>query len=426
MIKRPTVYPYFSHACDPYCTCIQLMLKFNAAIHTACCAAIHSPEHLSPCEVMWGQTLSRATRKQQCASKFSSNAGKVQRLPWQAGKNIGKMNCEHSNCSSLSCFKRPGQFDLGLVEQGGRGLWVALEVTRLDGLFAANLSDSKAHGLPSSLKSVFPPEGQRAVGQSLSCKGMALTNQPPSAFSSATAWHAKQQLIESLVHFGFTSAAALLLFVLFVCLCSTHRFSVSYVLIQSNTHLDICEVTLTLIFHWLLFLNSHSKILTLNSTFLTWTSNSLWIFGFEFKPKEAAVRSLPPYSNKTASTHLHWDYFAHQVIRFQAFSIGFPACPLLWDKIFEIEDPANGDVRRLQSKEIKSLRAVAITTVCQKGLIKVVYYLMLLSLIFLWPHSIDLYNMMFLIIWKIHTVILYVVGTSMSPFPPKYPGNRGT
>ncbi len=74
------------------------------------------------------------------------------------------MNCEHSNCSSLSCLKRLGQFDLGLVEQGGRGLWVALEVTRLDGLFAANLSDSKAHGLPSSLKSVFPPRGTGRCG----------------------------------------------------------------------------------------------------------------------------------------------------------------------------------------------------------------------------------------------------------------------
>lgn len=116
----------------------------------------------------------------------------------------------------------------------GRGLWVALEVTRLDGLFAANLSDSKAHALTSSLKSVFAPKGQGAVGQSLSCKGTALTNQPPSVFSSAAAWHVKQQLIESLVHFAFTSAAALLLFVLFVFLCSTHCFSASYVLIQSH------------------------------------------------------------------------------------------------------------------------------------------------------------------------------------------------
>lgn len=228
---------------------------------------MHSLEHLSSWEVTWGQTLSRATRKQQCASKFSSNAGKVQRLSWQAGENIGKMNCEHGNCSSLSCSKRPGQFEPGLVERGraGAALWVALEVTRLDGLFAANLSDSKACRLPSSsLKSVFTPGGQGAVGQSLSCKGMALTNQPPSVFSSAAAWHVKQQLLESLVHFGFTSAAALLLFILFVFICSTHCFSASYVLIQSNTLSDICKVTLTPIFHWQLCLNSHSKISTLN------------------------------------------------------------------------------------------------------------------------------------------------------------------
>lgn len=126
----------------------------------------------SPCEVTRGQTLSWATRKQQCASKFSSNTEEVQRLPWQAGKNIGKMNCEHGNCSFLSFSKCPGQFEPGLVEQDmrrwggwrGGGLWDALEVTRLDGLFAANLSDSKAHGLPSSLKSVFSPGGTGCCG----------------------------------------------------------------------------------------------------------------------------------------------------------------------------------------------------------------------------------------------------------------------
>lgn len=127
-----------------------------------------------------------------------------------------------------------GALNRGWWNEGGGGLWDALEVTRLDGLFAANLSDSKAHGLPSSsLKSVFPPEGQGAVGQSLSCKGMALANQPPSVFSSAAARHVKQQLLESLVHFGSTSAA---LAVRSLCLCSTHCFSASYVLIQSNIH----------------------------------------------------------------------------------------------------------------------------------------------------------------------------------------------
>lgn len=69
------------------------------------------------------------------------------------------------------------------------GTRVALEVTRLNGLFAATLSDSKARGLPSSssLKTVFPPEGQGAVGPSLSYEGMAFANQPPSVFSSAAA-----------------------------------------------------------------------------------------------------------------------------------------------------------------------------------------------------------------------------------------------
>lgn len=100
------------------------------------------------------------------------------------------MNCEHGNCSSLSCTERPGQFELELVEEGGgRGLcvWVAEEVTRLDGLFVANLSDSKACGFPASLKTVYPPEGQGAVGRSLSCGMMGLTNQPPSVFSRTAA-----------------------------------------------------------------------------------------------------------------------------------------------------------------------------------------------------------------------------------------------
>lgn len=107
------------------------------------------------------------------------------------------------------------------------GLWFALEETRLDGLSAANLSDSKTHGLPPSYKSVSSPEGQDAIGPSLSCKGTALTNQHPSVFRSPAAWHLKQQLIERLVHFGFASTAVLLLFVLFVFLGSTHCFSAS-------------------------------------------------------------------------------------------------------------------------------------------------------------------------------------------------------
>lgn len=165
----------------------------------------------------------------------------------------------------LSGSKRLGHVWTGAGGMRGGvwgGLWVALEVTRLNGLFAATLSDSKAHGLPSSssLKTVFPLEGQGAVGQSLSYKGMAFTNQPPSVFSSAAAWHVKQQLLRRLVYIGFTSVAAFLLFFLFVVICSAHCFSSSYVLIQLNTLLYICKVTLTLILHWLLSLNSHSEI----------------------------------------------------------------------------------------------------------------------------------------------------------------------
>lgn len=142
------------------------MLQFHTTIHTAFCSAVPSLEHLSPWEVVWGQTFFWVTRKQQCASKFSSNAAEVQRLPWQAGKNIGKMNCEHGNCSLRYLAPSAwGMFEPGLVERGGRGLWVAQEVTRLSGLFAASLSDSKARGLPSSsLKSVFTPKGKGCCG----------------------------------------------------------------------------------------------------------------------------------------------------------------------------------------------------------------------------------------------------------------------
>lgn len=68
---------------------------------------------------------------------------------------------------------------------GWGGLHFTLEETRLDRLSATNLSDGKACGLPSSRKSVFPPGGQAAVGPSLSCKGMALNNQPLSPGSGA-------------------------------------------------------------------------------------------------------------------------------------------------------------------------------------------------------------------------------------------------
>lgn len=45
-------------------------------------------------------------------------------------------------------------------------------------------------------------------------------------------------------------------------------------------------------------------------------------FDFESKPKEAVARPLLPYSKKTLK-YLHGDYFAHQVVRFKALSIGF-------------------------------------------------------------------------------------------------------
>lgn len=96
---------------------------------------------------------------------------------------------------------------------------------------------------------VFPPEGRDAVGPSLSCKGMALTNQPPSVFNSAAAWHAKQQLIERLVHFGFPSA--FLLFVLFVVLGSTHSLCT-----HSKTQVTRADLH---------FLSSQSNISTLNN-----------------------------------------------------------------------------------------------------------------------------------------------------------------
>lgn len=85
-------------------------------------------------------------------------------------------------------------------------------------------------------KKCFPPEGQGAVGPSLSYEGMAFTNQPPSVFSSAAAWHVKQQLLRSLVYTGFTSVNSFLLFFLFVVLCSAHCSSASYVLVHLNTH----------------------------------------------------------------------------------------------------------------------------------------------------------------------------------------------
>lgn len=243
---------------------------------------------------MWAQTLSWATTKQQCASKFSSNAGKVQRLPWQAGKNIGKMNCEHSDCSSLSCSKRPGLFEPGLVEQRGERIVGHAGGDEVGRIICWQLKRQQGSWTSLFFKKCFPPEGQGAMGQSLSCKGMALTNQPPSVFSNAAAWHAKQQLIESLVHFGFTSAAAFLLFVLFVFLRSTHCFS--YVLIQSNTHLEICEVTL--IFQWLLFLNSHSNKLY---TFPAWTFISVIVLTLNPKRQQQDIFC-------TIATKQHWNW----------------------------------------------------------------------------------------------------------------------
>lgn len=140
-----------------------MMLKFNDD-HSfnvlSCDTFVRAPV---PCEVMWGQSLSWATGKQQCASKFSSNAGKVQRLPWQAGKNIGKMNCEHGNCSSLSCSKRPGQFEPGLVEQGGRGLWVAHGGDEGGRIICCQLKRQQGSCTSFFFKKVFFPPRDRAL-----------------------------------------------------------------------------------------------------------------------------------------------------------------------------------------------------------------------------------------------------------------------
>lgn len=57
-----------------------------------------------------------------------------------------------------------GNLNWNWWNKGGRGLWVAEEVTRLDGLFVANLSDSKACGFPASLKTVYPPRGTGCCG----------------------------------------------------------------------------------------------------------------------------------------------------------------------------------------------------------------------------------------------------------------------
>lgn len=57
--------------------------------------------------------------EKQCATKFSSNAGKVQRVEWQAGKNIGKMNCEYSGYFSLSLLWTPRVFSAGTGEING-------------------------------------------------------------------------------------------------------------------------------------------------------------------------------------------------------------------------------------------------------------------------------------------------------------------
>lgn len=129
-----------------------------------------------------------------------------------------------------------GSLNWGWWNMGGERIVVCTGGDKVGRVICCQLKRQQGSWTSCFLKKkvFFPPEGQDAVGPSLSCKGMALTNQPPSVFSSAAAWHVKQQLIESLVHFGFTSVAALLLCVLFVILGSTHCFSASYGLIQRH------------------------------------------------------------------------------------------------------------------------------------------------------------------------------------------------
>lgn len=138
-----------------------------------------------------------------------------------------------------------GSLNWGWWNMGGRGgVVVRTGGDEVGRVICCQLKRQQGSWTSFFLKKCFPPEGQDAVGPSLSCNGMALTNQPPSVFSSAAAWHVKQQLIESLVHFGFTSVAALWLCVLFVFLGFAQCFF--------WTH---SKKPVTRIFHWLLLLN---------------------------------------------------------------------------------------------------------------------------------------------------------------------------
>lgn len=183
--------------------------------------------------------------------------------------------------------------------RGGEGCGLQLEVTRLDGLSAANLSDSKAHALPSSLKKVFfPPEGTGRCGTviklwrgwrpPISPRQCSAAPQPDTWSNSY--WRASSTLVS---HQRLRSGCSFSLS-FFVPL---HCFSASYVLIQSNTRTRIvCEVTL--IYHWLLCLNSQSNILTPNSTFIAWTFNSITILSLNLNLKKQLTTYLLPYSKR--------------------------------------------------------------------------------------------------------------------------------
>lgn len=159
MIYRSTLNPYFSHACDPHCSCPEQRLKFNDNCSCFCCHA-HKEAPVPLRGHGRSNPLLSPTQTTMCRQVFLLTLEKVQRLPWQAGKNIGKMNCEHSDCSWLSLLAAPGALWTGAGGIGGGcaggdelGQIICCQLKRQQGSWTSLFS-----------KKCFPPRGTGCYG----------------------------------------------------------------------------------------------------------------------------------------------------------------------------------------------------------------------------------------------------------------------
>lgn len=151
----------------------------------------------------------------------------------------------------------PGQFELELVEQGGKRIVGCRRGDEVGGIICCQLKWQQGQWISCFFKTVSPPEGQSAVPQSLSCKRKGLSDQPPSVFSSPQPdmWSNSSSTASYPLLHWLRSCCSSSLLSLFRSLIRA-----SYVIILLNTHNPVFVELSTV---WFLFVSGWKYLLNM-------------------------------------------------------------------------------------------------------------------------------------------------------------------